>query len=138
MTSLPSIFIELEQHQIWNSAELFLIFDFWFLILIITLSYELEIEWSKSQNCWSWRELQTPSIFRVIWVLDFSQLADFSPRLKCCMWNFFSFNFSWSCLWFFLIDCWNMLRSMLDHMLGLYDWLVNWVWLCDLSWTYFC
>ena len=66
-----------------------ILYNFWFLILIISLSFQLWIEWVKSQNCWSWRELQTPSIFRAIWVRHFSQWSDFSTRLNFCMWNFF-------------------------------------------------
>ena len=103
------------------------VLDFDLLTLIITSSYELEIEWFKNQNCWSQWELQTPSIFRGNWFRHFSQHSDFQYEVISCMWYFFSCNFIWSSLWFFLFDCWNMLRSMLDHMLGLYDWLVNWV-----------
>ena len=108
----------------WKRWSAKFLHDFRFLILIITLSYELEIEWSKSKKCWSWRELQTPSIFTVIWVCDLSQHADFCLSLNFCMLNFFFSLSLWSSLLIFLIDRWNMLRMMLVHTLGLFDHLL--------------
>ena len=98
--------------------------NFCFLISIITFSYELEIEWSKSQKCWSWWELQTPSIFRAKWLCDLSLWADFSPRFILVGDTSFSYFHFWSSLLIFLFDWWNVLRIMLVHMRDLYDWLI--------------
>ena len=48
----------------WKRKSVEISSSFWFLILILTLSFELRIKWFKIQKCWSWREEQTPSIFQ--------------------------------------------------------------------------
>ena len=58
----PSLMQIFEEHL--NPASVFQYFCL--LVLIISLSYELEIIRFKNQNCWSRRELQTPSISRGI------------------------------------------------------------------------
>ena len=45
--------------------------DFCHLDSIITFSFQLRITWFKNQKCWSWWELQTPSIWRAKWLHDF-------------------------------------------------------------------
>ena len=56
----------------WSFSHQFF-YNFCLLVLIISLSYELEIIRFKNQNCWSRRELQTPSISRGSWLRHFSQ-----------------------------------------------------------------
>ena len=109
--------IEKEEHQKFS-------LNFCFLTLIITLSYELEIEWSKNQNCWSWRELQTPSIFRVIWIRDCSQQAVLQSEFHHCMLNFFFSLHLLICTLIFQFDRWFVFRMMLEHILGVVDHLV--------------
>jgi hypothetical protein len=60
-TSFPPTLMQFFEEHL-NPASVFQYFCL--LVLIISLSYELEIIRFKNQNCWSRRELQTPSISR--------------------------------------------------------------------------
>ena len=80
LISFPPHFQEFWR-TLWKFAAEF--YNFSFLVLIISISYELEINRFKNQNCWSRRELQTQA---------FPETADFTIFLS---WSIFS---PWSML----------------------------------------
>ena len=125
--SLPFKPISFPPHlvEFWRTLEKISaeFYNFRFLVLIISLSYELEINRFKNQS-WSRRELQTLSISRGSWLHHFSQLMLFQYVVSMCI-STSSFSISSLIIsWFLLFDWWNLLRSMLDHLLGLFDHLL--------------
>ena len=120
--SYEHLFEKLEENWKRRSAEF--LHDFCCLVSIITFSFQLRITWFKSQKCWSWWGLQISSIFRAKWLCDCFLWAYFSPRFIFVSETFSSYFHFLSSLLIFIFDWWNVLRMMLVHILGLYDWLI--------------